>query len=344
MKSKLLSCSILFAALIVISFKSKAQCPLAPFAVVELFTSQGCSYCPAADEALDSVIAAEKNSGRNVICIEEHVTYWNGSWVDPFGDAQFSPRQTVYCQYMGVQKGTPECFVNGKTIVAPSPTIPGINTSVNTQLAAAATAGVCLTMLSAANDPVLNVAYNLSGNYTGANLIVCLVEDGLVSHPNAGENQGATLNESGVSRKFIITPISAATGTVSITPPANCVRSKSQIVAYVQNPTTMAIRGATRGIDLSAVTTAVENTEASVGMNVYPNPATSSVMVEGLSNADKVHYSLCNIMGAEVQSGDISSGNSTFSGKIELNNMSNGMYLLKVTDGEKTFIKKISKN
>ncbi len=320
----------------------QAQCPIVPFAVVELFTSQGCSYCPAADVALNTVIAAEKTSGRNVICIAEHVTYWNSQWFDPFSDAQFSPRQTVYCQYMGVQKGTPEAFVNGKMVITPSPTVSSINSAINTQIAKAATAGVCLTLQSGANDPALNVSYDLSGAYAGNNLIVCLVEDNLVSKPNNGENAGATLNESGVSRVFKVTSISNATGTVSITPPANCVRANSQLVAYVQNPTTMAIYGATRGVDLGTATTGMQETADLSGINIYPNPATSFVTVAGKSNAN-VRYSISNVLGEEIKSGIIASNSTDFNERISVVDLSNGMYFLKVLHGDTSITKMLNK-
>ncbi len=327
------------ALALTIGFQSQtasAQCPIVPFAVVELFTSHGCSYCPDAEEALDSVIQAEKTSGRNVICIAEHVTYWNGSWFDPFSDPQFSPRQTVYCQYMGVPKGTPEAFVNGKMIVAPSPTIPGINAAINTQLAAVASAGVCLTLQSPANAATLSVAYDLSGNYAGKNLIVCLVEDGLVTTPNAGENQGVTLHEDGVSRKFVVTPISASSGVVSITPPANCVRAHSQIVAYVQNPTNMVIYGATRGIDLASATTGVQDQALEESVVLYPNPATSEVTIGG-TFSEQAQYAICNLLGAELTSGAVGNG------KISLNELAEGMYILKVSDGSSIFSRVLSK-
>ena len=52
--------------------------------VVELFTSQGCSSCPAADEML-----AELAEREDIIALALHVDYWDYiGWKDPFGDPQ----------------------------------------------------------------------------------------------------------------------------------------------------------------------------------------------------------------------------------------------------------------
>lgn len=328
------------------SFRGSAQnCPIVPYAVVELFTSQGCSYCPAAEEALDSVIAAEKLSGRNVICIAEHVHYWNNPWVDPFTDNQFSPRQAKYCQMLGVPQGTPEAFVNGKTITTPSPTIPAINNLVNNQLGSGntPTAAVCLSLLSPVTAPTLTISYTLSGNITGADLIVCLVEDDLVTTPTSGENAGVTLHEDGVSRKFIVTPITSATGTLTLTPPANCVRQNSQIVAYVQNPNSMVIRGATRGVDLGASTTYVGESWTITEVELFPNPTTSNVTLTGATLSSEISYVVLNAMGQAVQKGTIHSENQQFHHTINLESLSAGFYFIRVSDDKSSFTKKISK-
>ncbi len=79
------------------------------------------------------------------------------------------------------------------------------------------------------------------------------------------------------------------------------------------------------------------------GFSVYPNPATSSVAIEGTSRSEKIHYSICNLLGAEIKSGDISSSGNSFSGKINVSDMSGGMYFIKIIDGSTFFTKKLNK-
>jgi len=61
-------------------------------AVVELYTSQGCSSCPPADEVLAQL------SGRDdVITLSLHVDYWDYlGWRDTFAQRQFGQRQVAY--------------------------------------------------------------------------------------------------------------------------------------------------------------------------------------------------------------------------------------------------------
>jgi hypothetical protein len=53
--------------------------------LIELFTSEGCSDCPPADELLQQVSGHKSAEGQLVVGISEHVSYWNGlGWKDPF--------------------------------------------------------------------------------------------------------------------------------------------------------------------------------------------------------------------------------------------------------------------
>ncbi|WP_374443719.1 DUF1223 domain-containing protein [Stella sp.] len=80
--------------------------------VVELFTSQGCSSCPAADKFL-----AELAGRGDVIALSFHVDYWNYmGWTDPFSRADNSARQRAYKHAMGLRYVyTPQMVVDGRS-------------------------------------------------------------------------------------------------------------------------------------------------------------------------------------------------------------------------------------
>ena len=82
-----------------------------PIAVVELFTSQGCSSCPAADKIL-----ADYAKRKDVLALSYHVDYWNYlGWKDTFSKAEFTDRQRRYAASFrrhGVY--TPQAVVNGR--------------------------------------------------------------------------------------------------------------------------------------------------------------------------------------------------------------------------------------
>ena len=78
--------------------------------VVELFTSQGCSYCPPADAYLN-----ELAKQPNVIALAWHVDYWDYiGWKDSFANPAFTERQRAYAH---AQKQrmiyTPQLIING---------------------------------------------------------------------------------------------------------------------------------------------------------------------------------------------------------------------------------------
>ena len=78
--------------------------------VVELFTSEGCSSCPPADAYLTEL----SHSGRNVLPLAFHVTYWNGlGWKDPFSLDAATQRQARYGSRFGDGSYTPEMVVDG---------------------------------------------------------------------------------------------------------------------------------------------------------------------------------------------------------------------------------------
>lgn len=80
--------------------------------VVELYTSQGCSSCPPADQILHEL--ADRD---DVIALALHVDYWDYiGWKDPFGDPAHAERQRAYAA-AGYRRSiyTPEMIVQGQT-------------------------------------------------------------------------------------------------------------------------------------------------------------------------------------------------------------------------------------
>jgi hypothetical protein len=81
-----------------------------PKAVVELFTSQGCSSCPAAD-----ALFVELAKDPRLITLTLPVTYWDYlGWKDTLGQEVFGKRQKLYAKARGDgQIYTPQAVVNG---------------------------------------------------------------------------------------------------------------------------------------------------------------------------------------------------------------------------------------
>ena len=83
------------------------------FAVVELFTSEGCSSCPPADDAVGRL----DGQAKNIYVLSFHVDYWNYlGWKDKYSSPAYSNRQQQYGAIFHVENiYTPQIIVNGKT-------------------------------------------------------------------------------------------------------------------------------------------------------------------------------------------------------------------------------------
>ncbi len=80
-----------------------------PVTVLELFTSQGCSSCPAANK-----FVRELAQDGDVLTLSYSVDYWDYlGWKDTFGKPEFSARQRTYGKQFGGQVYTPQMVVNG---------------------------------------------------------------------------------------------------------------------------------------------------------------------------------------------------------------------------------------
>ena len=79
--------------------------------LIELFTSQGCSSCPAADKLMGNIIAAD----TNVIALSFHVDYWDRlGWKDVFSNHDYTLRQQQYVKALHAESlYTPQAVVQG---------------------------------------------------------------------------------------------------------------------------------------------------------------------------------------------------------------------------------------
>ena len=209
------------------------------FAVVELFTSEGCSSCPSADAAVEKFL---KENNQQVYVLAFHVDYWNKlGWKDVFSNAAYTARQNKYAAVLGLESiYTPQIIVNGRHEFV------GSNSSqLKREADKALTNGIgkplMLTAVALPNNHVA-FSYQLSEKTT-ANLNIALIQLHASSDVKRGENNGRHLDHINVVRDFkTLTPAGLA-GKADLEIPAGLTRGECKIIAYLQDAATMQITG-----------------------------------------------------------------------------------------------------
>ncbi|QJX47457.1 DUF1223 domain-containing protein [Hymenobacter taeanensis] len=166
--------------------------------VVELFTSEGCSSCPAADDALRQLETDQSVDGIEVLALGEHVDYWNRlGWKDPFSSAAFTARQREYAAAFNTNSYTPQAVVDGGTELVGSRQWALVKAIE--QAAKAPRATVQLTRAGAN----LKVRVGQLPAGTGAStVLLAFTESGLSSQVGRGENSGRLLHHAAVVREL----------------------------------------------------------------------------------------------------------------------------------------------
>jgi hypothetical protein len=103
-------CCLAYAAVVICSSVPQSSVQAEPRAVIELFTSQGCSSCPPADRLLGELAA-----DPSLLPVSVPVDYWDYlGWKDTLADPRNTARQKAYAHARGDgQVYTPQVVVNG---------------------------------------------------------------------------------------------------------------------------------------------------------------------------------------------------------------------------------------
>ncbi|MEO6602714.1 MAG: DUF1223 domain-containing protein [Polyangiaceae bacterium] len=215
-------------------------------AVVELFTSEGCSSCPPADRVLATLAARAKAASLPVFPLSFHVDYWNYlGWRDRFSSASYSERQREYGPISaGGGTYTPQAVVNGEAecVGSDASRVDALIASAlkrpsRTQIALEARRG----------EHGIEVSYRVSGETTARVINLALVEPRVETAVERGENGGERLVHVNVVRVFSSRPLSEGTAgswSPPASPSADFQARRVGVVSYVEGVTQRDVSGA----------------------------------------------------------------------------------------------------
>ena len=209
------------------------------FAIVELFTSEGCSSCPPADAAVANLL---KENNRNVYVLGYHVDYWdNLGWKDIFSNTAYTQMQKEYAKIFKLSSVyTPQIVVNGTEQFVGSDKSK-LNAAVDKDLHQSST--VKLTINAKAQDDN-EITVHYSTNAVNANVKIALIQIKAEDKIQRGENSGATLHHVNIVRDLQMISASA-NGNVVLNFPDGISAKDCRVIAFTQNVNDSKITAAT---------------------------------------------------------------------------------------------------
>lgn len=233
----------LFVLFVLLTFLQKPAEAQKGFAVVELFTSEGCSSCPPAERVLEKIAARYVN--EPVYLLAFHVDYWNRlGWKDPYSSKQFSQRQTDYTKTLKAETYTPQVIINGSCEFL------GVDS-----LAMRAAIGTAIKQNMAARRPVcilkrsgqkLTVTCQADAILSGNNIYAALVEKQAKNSVTAGENKGLILQHINVVRDMDVGTVKASAIKLTLTMTGMPSPEDYEVMVFTQQPGSLQITSAVR--------------------------------------------------------------------------------------------------
>lgn len=219
------------------------------FAVVELFTSEGCSSCPPAEALMERTQLADKD--LPVYCLEFHVDYWDRQgWKDVFSNVAFTDRQRQYARWLKEsQLYTPQAVVNGSTEFVGSDEA-AMTKAIHAGLQQKKVATLVLTglrLVSGGVDWQYKIAGMPAGEKQRLSLVAVVVEKNAATHVKGGENNGRTLSHVQIVRGLaMLTPGAGGAGSGHLDWPAGMNAADGEVIAFLQDQENGKIVAATK--------------------------------------------------------------------------------------------------
>jgi hypothetical protein len=210
------------------------------FALIELFTSEGCSSCPPAD---DLVASLPKTYASGVYVLSFHVDYWDRlGWKDPFSRADFTQRQKQYGEVLMLNSiYTPQVVVNGRTEMIGSDK-DRLRKTIDDQLAHTTNPSIDAAAHTTDNKTI-TIDYALTGTgKSPATLQAALIQLQASTAVKKGENAGRQLHHANIVRD--LQSSEKKKGSLSLTLPAGVAAADCKVIVFLQDRETLHVEGA----------------------------------------------------------------------------------------------------
>ncbi len=217
--------------------------------LLELFTSEGCSSCPPADQLLEVLDRTQPIAGVDLIVLSEHVDYWNSlGWRDPFSSSALTERQSNYASKLHLESVyTPQLIIDGQ-----SESLGSNAAKIKQAIEALARTEKAPLRIEALESQGKKSRIRISlqqwpaGETGRATLLLAIASNQMQSRVSAGENSGKQLTHVAVVRSLqslgdiaLGVPLNR-----EVTIPVNPAEKDSvRIVAFIQDPKSQRVLG-----------------------------------------------------------------------------------------------------
>ncbi len=213
--------------------------------LVELFTSEGCSSCPPADDVLARLERTQPVAGARIVPLAFHVGYWDElGWPDPFASSVFTARQRQYSR--DGRMYTPQAVVDGREEVVGSREQALVQAIERAADRARVPVTMALRFGGLACDVAVHVEAWPGSDRSEARVLVALTQARASVTVPRGENAGKTLHHAAIVRALETAGVVAARGGdahATVRVPAGIPKGELRVVAFAQDTGSLAVLG-----------------------------------------------------------------------------------------------------
>ena len=232
----LLICLVIAVVLSSYTKKARRTAAESGFVFVELFTSEGCSSCPAAEQLVEKIL--RENRDKRVYIASYHVDYWDRlGWKDQFSKRDYSLYQYQYAKQFHLKSVyTPQIVVNGQTEFVGSNEI-ALRSAISSNMNNRENTHISLSQVEVSGGKC-NFHYTLNNAENTSGLTIVLMQKKALVSVKGGENNGRLITHVNVVRETKDIPATRPEGNFSLTIPADLGTDNWEVLCYTKSNTT----------------------------------------------------------------------------------------------------------